>query len=315
MSFVPLPRRLLLFLALLLIGIAWGGSVMLAQVAVRSGLSPFAVTIWELAWSLPFLAAGCAATGRWPLWSRRWLVLYLAVGAFGTLMPNTFSYWAAAHVTGGIISLTIATAPMITLVLAVLLGTDVATRARLVGLALGATAIALLVLPGEALPEGAAVAFVFVALLAPVCYAVETNTVARFVPPDADPLALLLGATLAMLAIGAPFMMLTGQGSTAPAPWNMGTWGESEWALLGLTVLHVTAYSGYLRIVQVAGPVFASQVGTVVTVSGVLLSVWFLGERNTPFVWTALVLLLAGLALVRPREDDDVVRAEAVTRP
>ena len=301
MPFVP--RRFALLLALLAIGAAWGGSVMLAQVAVRSGLSPFAVTIWELLWSLPLLAAGCAVTGRWPVWSGHWLALYLAVGAFGTLLPNTFSYWAAAHVTGGIISLTIATAPMITLVLAVLLGTDVATRARLVGLLLGASAIALLVVPGEALPAGAAVAFVFVALLAPVCYAIETNTVARFVPPHADPLALLLGATLAMLAVGVPFMVVTGQGSSAPAPWNIGSWGESEWALLGLTVLHVVAYGGYLRIVQVAGPVFASQVGTVVTVSGVLLSAWFLGERNTPYIWTAMMMLLVGLTLVRPREE------------
>lgn len=46
---------------------------------------------------------------------------------------------------------------------------------------------------------------------------------------------------------------------------------------------------------------FAAQVGYVVTVTGVLFSLLILGERYAGPVWAALLLILAGLALVRPR--------------
>ena len=63
----------------------------------------------------------------------------------------------------------------------------------------------------------------------------------------------------------------------------------------------MVAYTGYIWLVGRAGAVFASQVAYVVTLGGVLLSALFLGERYSAWVWSALALMIAGLALVQPR--------------
>jgi drug/metabolite transporter (DMT)-like permease len=49
-----------------------------------------------------------------------------------------------------------------------------------------------------------------------------------------------------------------------------------------------------------SGAVFASQTAYLVTRFGILWSMLILGERYSGLVWIALVLMLAGLTLVRP---------------
>jgi drug/metabolite transporter (DMT)-like permease len=61
------------------------------------------------------------------------------------------------------------------------------------------------------------------------------------------------------------------------------------------------AYFGFIWLIGQAGPVFASQVGYVVTGSGVVLGMIVYGERHSPWIWAALALMFAGLALVKPR--------------
>ena len=155
------------------------------------------------------------------------------------------------------------------------------------------------------LPDPAKAVFVLVAIVPSLAYAVEANFVSRSVPADADPLAVLLGSfVVGLLAIG-PATFLTPLWSSAAAPWNFGGWGPAEWALIGLTVGHVVAYSGYLWVLGRAGAVFSSQVSYVVTFSGVVLSILFLGERNSIWLWIAFALLMAGVTLVRPREESN----------
>ena len=78
-------------------------------------------------------------------------------------------------------------------------------------------------------------------------------------------------------------------------------WESAEWALLLSSLCHVIAYTGYIWLVGIAGAVFASQVSYVVTVSAVFLSSLILGEAYSGWVWSALALMVAGLALVQPR--------------
>lgn len=291
-----------LLAALLLIGCAWGATVPMVQVSVTTGLSPLLITTWELIYSVMLLSAVCAATGRWPRRTPAWLALYAAIGSLGTLLPGITTYSAADHLPGGVLALVLATVPMFTLVIAVAAGTDTFSRLKLLGLALALAGIALLVLPGEALPAAAEAAFILVALMSTLFYAVEANVVARFVPPAEDAVATLLGACIMGLVLALPATLLFGRYDAAPAPWNVGDWGPAEAAIFGISVLHVFAYAGYLWLMGRAGPIFSSQVGPVVTVAGVLLSALFLGESNSSWVWLSLVLLVAGLLLVQPRE-------------
>ena len=78
--------------------------------------------------------------------------------------------------------------------------------------------------------------------------------------------------------------------------------GTAELSLIAMTVLHLVAYGGFIWLIGRAGPVFAAQVGYVVTLSGVFLGIVILGEQHSAWVWISLALALVGLALVQPRQ-------------
>ncbi len=74
-----------------------------------------------------------------------------------------------------------------------------------------------------------------------------------------------------------------------------------EQAIIVISALHMGAYFGFVWLIVQAGPVFASQVGYVITVSGVILGMIVYAERHSPWIWAALALMFAGLALVKPK--------------
>jgi drug/metabolite transporter (DMT)-like permease len=65
------------------------------------------------------------------------------------------------------------------------------------------------------------------------------------------------------------------------------------------------AYAGYVTLLRRAGPIFASQVAYVVTLTAIFWSWALLNERPAPAIWAALALLFAGLFLVQPRGRTD----------
>ncbi|MEO0960531.1 MAG: EamA family transporter, partial [Pseudomonadota bacterium] len=89
--------------------------------------------------------------------------------------------------------------------------------------------------------------------------------------------------------------------SIQSAPPGTGTAPSAKGALLACAFLNIGAYLGYVWLIRHGGAVFTSQVGYVVTGSGVLAGMAFLGERHGWTVWLALAMLFAGIALVSPR--------------
>jgi drug/metabolite transporter (DMT)-like permease len=60
----------------------------------------------------------------------------------------------------------------------------------------------------------------------------------------------------------------------------------------------------FIHAVSRYGPVFASQTGYIVTLTGVLWGIAIFGESHSLWVWGALVSMVIGLVLVKPRKDE-----------
>lgn len=86
------------------------------------------------------------------------LRFYVIIAVLGTLIPNGTFYVSVAHLPAGIMSIIIATVPIPAFPMALVLGMDRFSALRLAGLALG-LGVALLAMPGAALPQAAMVAF------------------------------------------------------------------------------------------------------------------------------------------------------------
>jgi drug/metabolite transporter (DMT)-like permease len=282
---------------LVAIGLTWGLSIPLTKIAVSTGHQPLGLIFWQLMVATIVLS-GVSLRRRAKLaLDRRALAYFLVIGLIGTILPNSFSYLAAAQLPAGVMAIVIASVPMFTLVIANTLRIEGFSVVRTSGVLLGAAAVMILILPETSLPEPGKAVFILVALVAPFCYGVEGNYIASRAPRGIDPVTTLLGASILGMVIAGPMALATGTWVDLLEPW-----GGPEWALLFSSLCHVAAYTGYIWLVGVAGPVFSSLVAYVTTLSGVFLSALILSESYSGWVWAALILMIGGLALVQSRE-------------
>lgn len=283
--------------ALAFFGMSWALTVPLTKIAVSTGHPVIGLIFWQL-------LIGAVIT-RIFLWLRkRSLRLdraairhYLVIALLGTILPNSFSYLAAAQLPAGIMAITIATVPMFALLVSLALSLERLAIARLAGVLFGATAVAILVGPEASLPEPEKAAFVLIALVAPLCYGFEGNYVALWSPDRIDPISTICGASIFGTIIAGTAVWL-GNG-WVPMP---GPWAGAEQALVASAFIHAFVYTGYIWLVGMTSPVFSSQIAYVVTLGGVFLSALLLGERYSSWVYLALALMLIGLFLVQPRQ-------------
>lgn len=289
-------ERLRYVVVLILLGCAWGTTQPFGKIAVSTGYGHFGIIFWQLAIGAIVLGAMALPGGRFrPGWRGLGFAVLLAV--IGTIIPNTSFYISVERLPSGIMSILIATVPIMAFPMALALGMDRASLARIAGLMCGIAGVALIALPQASLPDPAMVAFLPVALVGPLFYAIESNVVARtgtlgMSAVQAMFLVSVVGATIML-----PVALATGQFVDPLVPW-----GRAEWAIVAGSVAHALAYAGYVWLAARAGAVFAAQCSYIVTGTGVVWAMLLLGERFSPWVWAALLVMLVGLALVQPRQ-------------
>lgn len=290
-------QRLIPYLWITCMGLAWGATLPLMKLAVSTGHPTFGLIFWQLATGAIVLGIVNTARRRpLPLGVRNFKY-YLIIAFMGTLIPNTASYIAIEQLPAGIYAILIALVPMLALPMAIALGHEKFAWMRFMGLAFGLVAILLIIGVPEVLPNRALIFFVLIGMVAPMMYACEGIFVAHWGTGGAGPIQLLLGASIVGAIIAFVVATATGQFINPIRPW-----GVAEWALAVSSVIHIAVYTCYVLVIRRYGAVFGEQTGYIVTGAGVVWSIFLLGESYAGPVWIALALMLAGLYLVKPRE-------------
>ncbi len=293
----PKSQRRLYVAMLVVLGLGWGSTQPLGKMATMTGHGPFGLIFWQLVVCVVVLGGLTALRGKGLVLNRRTLRFYLVVAVMGTLVPNATFYISAARLPSGIMSIIISAVPMLAFPLALALGMERFAVKRLVGLLLGLAAVGIIAAPGAVLPDPAMAAFLPIALIGPLFYAMEATYVARNGTEGLDAVQAMFGASVVGLILCTPVTLGTGQFIDPFAGFG---WAEA--ALVASSVIHALMYSGYVWLASRAGSVFAAQCSYLVTGAGIFWAMALLGERFSPFVWLAVVLLLCGVALVNPRE-------------
>ena len=287
--------------ALLIMGAGWGITTPLSKIAVSTGHQPLGLVFWQMVIGAVLLGAIVFVRGGRLALGRRQITLYLAIALLGTILPNTASYRAAAHLPAGVMSIVIAMVPMFAFPIALALGQDRFSIARVVGLGLGLGGVALLVGPEASLPDRAMVAFIPLALIAPFFYGLEGNFVGKFGTAGLDPIEVLFGASVFGAVLSFPLALGFGHWLNP-----LGGFGAPESALVLSSIVHALVYAGYVWLVGRAGAVFAAQVSYLVTIFGVGWAMLILDEAYSGYIWGALGLMLLGMFLVQPRDREEV---------
>ncbi|ARE41931.1 Permease of the drug/metabolite transporter (DMT) superfamily [Rhodovulum sp. P5] len=291
-----IPRRWLLVAMLAVAGAGWGLTTPLTKIAVSDGYRPFGIIFWQFVIGIALLGPVVLLRGQPVPFSRGHLGLYAIIAAVGTLLPNAASYQAAVYLPAGLIAILLSSVPMFAFAIALAIGDERIEPVRLWGLLLGLAGVVLIVGPREALPDRAMLAFVPLALVAPVFYGIEGNVVARLGTRGLDAIRLLLGASLIGLPAALVLALISGQWISPLPPW-----GLPDLAIVTSSSVHAAVYSAYVWLVARAGAVFAAQVAYLVTGFGVLWSMLLLQETYSGWIWMAMAAMFAGLFLVQPR--------------
>jgi len=280
------------------LGIIWGLAFSLARMSTESGMHPLAINYWTCLLGALLLLLYCAVTRQGLPLKRKFLFLYIVCGLLGSVIPGTLYFYAASRISAGVLSITIATVPLITFVAAAVLRIEAMSFLRVAGVLFGIISIALLVIPDTSLPDPAAVPWVLVMVVAASCYAAENLVVASRTPPGHNVFVIVTGMLIAAIIMLTPIVWLSGTFTFISWPP-----GRSDWAILSMAVITATAYGGFYYLVLRAGPVYASQCAYVVTLAGVLWGILIYHEAHSVWIWVSLAAMIVALSLVKPREE------------
>ncbi|MFT6371871.1 MAG: drug/metabolite transporter (DMT)-like permease [Gammaproteobacteria bacterium] len=284
------------YLLIFFVGVTWGITFSLSRMAIQFGASPTGLTFCQAFGGSLLLLLVCFFRGKFPVFNRQYFKHYLIIALVGTAIPSTMFFYAAAHVPAGILAITIALVPMLTYLVTWTLGIDAFQVRRIAGILLGFIAILLLSIPDSSLPEPGMVKWVMLSLVAAAFYAIESVYLEVKVPAGADLIGLLCASLLITAILILPIVYYKDAFFPISFPFQ-----QFEWVLLSLALVSSAAYVVFLYTVKIAGAVFASMAGYIITISGVFWGILFFQEVHSNWVWASLMLMMIGMALVTPR--------------
>ena len=287
--------RFNLTLILLIVGVSWGLTAPLSKIAVSTGHHYLGLLIWQII--IMILSLGLIQIFRkkkLPL-NLNCFWRYVLVALLGTILPNSIMYKAYFHLQSGIMSILVSIVPMIAFLLVLVLQMEKFEIRRFLGVLFGIFAIILIVFPKLDLGYIGEVGWILLALLSPLCYAIEGVWINKIGIAKLDPIEVILGASILGFFILMPIVALNGYWVT---PYRV--WGPAEFAITLSSLIHSIIYISYIWLIGKAGVIFASQVSYIYTASGIGFSIILLGEGYSLFVWAAVILMLMGLMMVRP---------------
>lgn len=301
----PFVRRFLAWIILLVTGFVWGVTFSLAKMATETGAHPLGISWWQSLIGTGVLITYCIVFRQSISLKPRNLLFYLACALLGSAVPNSLYFFAAPHVSAGVLSITVATVPIMTYLAAVVLKLERAMIRRIFGVAFGLVAVLLIVSPEDALANPGSVVWVFATIIAAACYASENMVIAFFMPSELNSITVLTGMFVFASSMMAPVVFYTDSFVVPAWPFTV-----VEWSVVALALISVVAYGCFIHLITIAGPVFASQMAYVVTLSGVFWGMLIYSEQHSHWIWAALAVMMIGLFLVTPKAKEEIEDVE-----
>lgn len=288
---------------LLAVGVVSGLGVVLSRIAAEAAAHPFGIALWVNLVVVFLCIPHAAYRGKLPKLDKP-LVFVFALWAFlSTVISESIIFLVAQQLPASIIALILVTEGFMVFAFASIIGIEKATLRRTVGFAVGLVGIALVIFSTN---DGGRFGNFWVwstlALLAPLGYALRTLLITIKLPSDID-----MVAATGYCAAGAVMLLMPlviGFNDFVPLSLNSETGSVSlVLAIILFGIVSAVGVSLRVSLIRSAGAVFASQSSFVVTFAGIAWSIILLGESLPLIAWLALMLLVAGLILVGPKEE------------
>jgi len=221
----------------------------------------------------------------------RTLRYFIITGLISYAAPNILMFSAVPHLGAGYAGIMFTLSPVITLMLSLLFGVRRPNPLGIAGIAVGFIgALVVAATRGEA-GQPADLLWVFVGLLIPVSLA--AGNIYRTVdwPEGSGPIELAVGSNLAAAAMLFLALFVSGQGG------SLTRLPEAPFLVLAQVTAAASMFAVFFRLQVVGGPVYLSQIGYVAAAVGLLIGVFFLGERYAIWTWIGAAIITAGVVM------------------
>jgi drug/metabolite transporter (DMT)-like permease len=280
-------------LLLLILGTIWGSSylfikVIVAEVPVLTLVAGRLTLATMIMWGI--LRARGLSLPR----SRRMWGAYAVLGFLGMAVPYSLISWGEQYISSGLASLLQATTPIFTVILAHFLTNDErVTMVKMIGVVIGFVGVGTLILPGLRQGLQANLLGQLAIVGSSLCYAgaaIYIRSRLRGQPP-------LVSAT-GQLTMGMAYMLPASLLIDRPFELSPSLLALASWMVL--TILGtVVAYVIYFTIVERTSATFVTMVTYIIPINGLMLGALVLNESLDVTMLGSLVMILAGVLLVR----------------
>ena len=138
------------YIILILMGAAWGLSIPLTKITVSTGYGQFGLIFWQFVIAVIVLGFVLIVRRKRPLFERKTIFLFIVLALLGTIFPNSASYVATYYLPASFIAILIATVPMFSFPIAMLMGLEKKDFRRISGLFIGLIGVVILTGPERA---------------------------------------------------------------------------------------------------------------------------------------------------------------------
>lgn len=302
------PSLVVNYLLLFGCGLIWGSQYFLNKIALTSFstsmIAAGRIGIGALTLLTILLAGGERTTPENPK-RTFWQCLpdFVLIGLLEATIPCLLVAWAQKQLPSSVTAILIGTVPLLATVMeALFVQGSTISKTKISGIILGFAGV--IVLVGKGVFEFSSLTTnttshpllpVLAVLSAALCFSVTMLLIKVRLGPSLGPIhaaqGILLGAALTAL----PLMIFVTK------PWEMSSFHPLLPACLALTLLGIfcggIVYILYVRLINRAGPSFASTCNYLVPPIGAFIGIFFSGEKMTLNVMLALMLILIALWL------------------
>jgi drug/metabolite transporter (DMT)-like permease len=276
--------------------LVYGAFISVHKLAGEAGIAPIAYGFWQSLGAGSVLLALSFATGGPPGRGAVHLRAYLVIGAFAIGLPVSLLSYVAPNLPVSILTLVLTMSPPMTYALGLLTRIERWRWPAVVGIGLGLTGVAVIVVPDAAMPEPGMSGWFLLALLAPLMFATANVSAAILRPPALSSVAMASGVFFGSACVQALAMAITGQ-----TYWFANFPSATDGFLLAAIVINSIFVSLYLEIVRLAGPVFFAQFNYLAVLTGIGWGWLIFSDPVSPLVWIAFALMALGVVLITKR--------------
>ena len=271
----------------------WGFQFALLKTTAMAGYSHISVLFISLVWLAVIFNSIVLFKKRFFQPTLALAVFFIISSFLGYTAPLLAALYAASHLSTGMIALIVSFTPVVTVLLVLFLRTERISVNKVTAITIAMLSAVLVLWPDVSIAENSILKWLLIAMIAPLCYGIDSIYIHAYWPEDLDALQVVCGETLVAALMLAPIYLFVAQPIRYSSHWPM-----EQWAIVLFIITSVFEVLLFFYLIEKTGAVLVAFASVITLFAGVVWGIVLFGEQHPLSVWIAMALLACSLIIV-----------------